>query len=444
MNEASKINLFKGHPSYRLLPRKEISIATCQLLSEEARPYDDDTTNRHPLTYGSDEGALWVRQEVCNMINQIGSDINSKPEYINLTSGASYGILNILLQTTLPHTGYTKQAFIVSPTYFLINDCFIDAGFGSKMTAIKEKGYTSIDLEYLKEKLEYFEQEIPDVPQNSTDIIQNKNNLQKKIYKYVFYCIPTFSNPSGITWDYETRIQLIKIAKKYDMLIICDDVYDLLDYNFDSNATSNVAPRLVHLDRMLSNEQIYESNFYGNTISNASFSKLVAPGLRIGYHETANKMLVGQVSKGGANISGGTPSQLNSMIIGTLLKNKEIYKIISNFRTVYKIRGDALYNSSQKFLPKNTKFQHIEGGYFAWVVLPEGYNAQVIGQMLKNKYSVIVANGSTCEVVGDLKGWGERCIRLSISFLEKEAIEQGIQYLGMICKEYAVERNLEF
>lgn len=441
MDQPAKINFFKGHPSYRLLPNKEIVEATKELLTPDTREYDDDTNNRHPLTYGADEGAVWVRETVCSFNNRVfgveGQSAASRTEYLNLNSGASYGILSTLLHSTLAHTGYTRQAFIITPTYFLINDCFIDAGFGSKLTAIDEQGEDSIDLDQLVAKLEYFESNSD--PVGDTVAIQNPNrSVNKKVYRYVIYCVPTFSNPSGKTYSLETRQRLIEIARKYDMLIIADDVYDLLDYRTDVNELPRPVKRFVHLDR----ETNTDPESYGNTVSNATFSKIIAPGLRVGYHETINNKLALQLSKGGANISGGTPSQLNSMIVGTILNNGMMDKILCRLRSTYKDRSEMMKRCLAQYLPSGTVVSAPDGGYFVWVTLPQGYNALEIGELLKQKYGVVLANGSGSEVVGDTRDWGTRCARLSISFLEKEDIQLGCKQWGQVCSEYAQSHGL--
>lgn len=444
-----EINFFKGHPSSRLLPREEIVRATAAVLGPETREYDNDPYNRHPLTYGSDEGALWVREQICEFLNdQVfrfdgGSPARTRPEYLNLDNGASYGMLNILLQTTLPHNGYTRQAFIITPTYFLINDCLTDAGFNGKLTAINEKGHDSIDFESLLAALDQHEASAAAATNSAagsdpTAMIQG-SKLTKKIYKYVMYCIPTFANPSGNTYSLETRRRLIEIARKYDMLVITDDVYDILDYTSAADQLPSPPLRMVHLDRATAAPG---EDSFGNTVSNATFSKLIAPGLRFGYHETINANLARQLSKGGANVSGGTPSQLNSMIVGELLRSGAAQRCIAYLRSVYSERAAALTAALKKYMPAGTEISPLNGGYFCWITLPPAYNAKEIGSALAQKYNVILANGSNFEVVGDEKNWGQSSFRLSVSFLEPDQIERGIELFGAVCKDHAITNNI--
>lgn len=444
----ASINFFKGHPSFRLLPGKQIARAAEELLTPERRAFDDDTKNRHPLTYGSDEGALWVRETICHFNNEEafrlapGDKARSNPDFLNLNSGASYGVLSILLETTLAHTGYTRQAFVITPTYFLINDCFIDAGFSNKITAIDEVGNGKIDLNTLEDKLEQLEKDhASEDDSKDLQIITNPlKPYQKKVYRYVLYCIPTYANPSGETYTVETRRKLIELARKYDMLILADDVYDMLNYDQPVERLAQPPKRFVHLDR----ETNDDPEGFGNTVSNATFSKLIAPGLRFGYHETVTRKLAYQLSQGGANTSGGTPSQMNSMIVGTMLQNKSAHEILNNLRMVYKERSIALYEAVKTYLPRGTHMEPLHGGYFGWVTLPEGYDAMEIGEELKKQYGVVLANGSNFEVIGDIRNWGHRSVRLSISFLEVQEIVKGIQLWGSLCKMVAKRSGLPF
>ncbi|CDR37571.1 CYFA0S01e12398g1_1 [Cyberlindnera fabianii] len=425
---ASKtINFFKGHPTETLLPNKTIVEATAALLTG-TRDYDYDPEERHPLTYGSDQGARWVRGEVAKFHKRVfGEKCGTTTDDINLTGGASYGIMNILTQTTLAHTGYTKRAFIITPTYYLINETFLDAGFGGKLTAIDEL-QGGIDFEQLESKLEYYNKQDETDHSDDLKMITNPNGSQKKVYKFVLYCIPSFSNPGGETYSLEARLKLIDIARKYDMLIITDDVYDLLDYTQSLKQLPTILPRLTHLDRATA------TNEYGNTVSNSTFSKLVAPGLRVGYQESINSKLVYQLCQGGANVSGGSPSQLNAMIVGTLLKDGLIDDVINGFRSVYAKRSKVLKEGIEAHLPKGTTAHGFEGGYFVWVTLPEDYDAKKVVAELKKK-NVVLAGGENFEVVGDLRNWGHRSVRLSMSYLTEEQIKEGLELWGATIKE---------
>ncbi|SCV03934.1 LAMI_0H12112g1_1 [Lachancea mirantina] len=443
---AGDINFFRGYASLDLLPAQEIVQATTDLLSPKSRDYDTDPQNLHPLVYGSDEGAHWVRSAICHFSNeafQLDAASSSKPEFLNLTSGASYGILNLLAQTTLPHTGFTRQAFIVSPTYFLINEAFIDAGFGGKICAVTETDQDAVDVAFLQEQLELFDQKHATEDHTADPALVNAPDatIPKKLFRYVLYLIPTYSNPSGKTYSIECRQRLIELARKHDMLIISDDVYDLLVYDQPLDKAPKPVPRMTFLDRASLSKGY---NGYGNTISNCTFSKILAPGLRFGYQESVNKRLVAQLSRGGANASGGTPSQLNSMIVGTMLNNGVCLTVLEKLRTVYKRRADILYESIKQWLPAKTIYERQTGGYFSWCTLPDGYDAREISAILLNQQGIVVPDGSWFEVVGDSKNWGARCFRISISFVHDATIKEGIQKWGNVCREYATEHSLEF
>ncbi|GMM38557.1 2-aminoadipate transaminase [Saccharomycopsis crataegensis] len=443
LSNKNAINFFPGHPSPRLLPRKQILQASTNVLF----PSDDSPINnktyldglqRDPLSYGTDEGSLWVREAIAAWTNKkfhiSGQSGQVEPEFINLTNGASYGVLNALLQTTLAHTGYTRQAFITSPCYYLINDCFIDAGFKGKITAVEEGHDGQLDLQFLEHQLQLHEAAQNSSPESTLEIINSDKDARawKKIYKYVIWCVPTFSNPGGMSMSLDNRMKLLELARKYDMLIISDDVYDLLDYRATAQPP---LPRFDILDRQtLPNGDDDDNDGYGNVISNVSFSKLVAPGLRFGCQVTATHKLSYQLSQGGANTSGGTPSQFNANITGNLMITGELDKIIENFQKVYGERSQIMVESIKKYLPADCILQGGEGGYFMWLTFPDSLNCKKVCEEAKRR-GVNLANGDNFEVDANRKGWGTTSVRLSISFLEKEDIAQGIKILGEVCHD---------
>lgn len=427
-------NFFKGHPTVSILPTKEIMEATIRIMKRFNKTMDtyDDFVNRHPLDYGTDPGNLEVRKLIAKWNDKNFNVVRpSNPDCINLTSGASAGLMNLLLQLTSPHHGLTRRAFFISPTYFLINSVFIDAGFGGKLSAVVEQEDGQVDVKKFGERLNYYDSLLPkpkasickeDIPQ-----IYDPSRPLKKIFRYVLYVVPSFSNPKGSSLTDETKLALIKLARKHDMLIVCDDVYDLLDYREGENLKHS--KRMVYLDR----ETLPEGEEYGNVISNATFSKLLGPGLRAGYQESSTPKLAYLLSQGGANKSGGTPSQLNTVIIGDLLKAGVVDKVIAGLNRVYSERAKVLKQSIKKYLPDGTKASAFEGGYFGWVELPERYDLKEIAAECLRR-GVVLATGDNFEVTGDPQGWGKHCVRLSLSFLSPDKIKEDIKIWGDVCK----------
>lgn len=434
-------NFFKGHPSTELLPTEEILNASQKVLKKFNKTIADydGKNNTHPLNYGPDLGNLEIRELISEWNDRI-FNLNTKtnPDCFNLTNGASFGLMNILLQCTSPFNNITKRIFLISPTYFLINAVFIDNGFANKLTAIEEFENGEIDIEKLENELIKLEIENPSkLPITENDIKEkfDPNRPLKKIYNYVLYIVPTFSNPKGGTLSYSTKLKLIEIARKFNMLIVCDDVYDLLD--FSSNKIGHqYHKKMINIDR----DTLPEGEEYGNVISNGTFSKLLGAGLRTGWQETATPKLARLLASGGANLSGGTPGHLNTVIIGELLKSKEIDTIIENLNNVYSKRAIALKEAVKQFLPNGTIISPVDGGYFSWITLPNGYDNQKIAQECSNR-GVILATGDNFEVTGDPIGWGEHGVRVSISYLNEEKIRQGIKIWGDVCKEmYSINR----
>ena len=213
-------------------------------------------------------------------------------ENILITGGASTGLNTVLQKVTWP--GYTRRIFMIAPTYYLAAGIFkgnepskdgidVDCGYSQRITGIPEDD-EGVNLSILQSHLDNFE----------GDDETEKPVWQKWTYRYVFYGVPTFSNPTGCIMSLSRRKHLIEVSnfrskltqldRKYNMLLITDDVYDLLTYTSDP-----IPPRLVTLDSLSTEEG------FGNTISNCTFSKLLAPGLRFGFIQ-GRKSLIHELS----------------------------------------------------------------------------------------------------------------------------------------------------
>lgn len=504
-------------------------------LMNKSNAENDNNTNRD-VSFSADKksGSRVTATSSSNTalslnISQMGTEID--PNSINLTNGASYGAMNALLQLTLPHersgTGSrTRRAFILSPTYFLINSVFLDAGFAGKVDAITQDPHTGkLDfVEFERLLVYYMQQDVDPVDTDQIDAYNKEKKTQsgapnhsqsrsvnsvtddssrpvpRKIYTFVMYLVPTFSNPTGCTMSLADRLKLIDIARKYDILLLCDDVYDLLDFrafnlgvgvgvggsvstattNNSSDVTSEnkhtsdssnqnidldtlLPPRLVTLDRWTlysdENNRVREPNdCFGNTISNLTFSKLLGPGLRVGWQETVSPALAqNQLACSGAVRSGGTPSHYTSTLVGELLSLGLVDPIIRNLCGVYASRAKVLASSVREYLPPQTRIYGGNGGYFFWIEVPvqvksdktnnghiadtlsagaaattKKLDADIIAQKCALLGNVVLAPGSAFEVVGKPHGWNKNCFRLSVSYHSEDEIRFGIKLFGQV------------
>ncbi|KAK6361571.1 hypothetical protein TWF730_005291 [Orbilia blumenaviensis] len=454
--KSSLIDFMRGHPSTSLLATSEmLAAANAVLGGAEDLPQDSYDEDRHPLHYGPDLGNISFRREIgLWSAARYGLASPTPPEMINLTSGASNGLSKALELFSDPVGGYTRRAFILTPVYFLACPIFQDAGFANLLTAIPLTTCgTSLDFQSLLSHLT--NPPIPKLPTLETATSPYKSSVSKPLYRHILYCVPTFSNPTGTTLSLESRIRLVKIAREHDILLISDDVYDFLDYDHNNNKTSGVVDglktpvkRLVDIDRELG----VKEGEKGNALSNCSFSKILGPGVRCGWAEGATSVLAQVMGKSGANHSGGTPCQFASTIIHRLLLLKEggeggrvIDNVIMNICAVYKRRATLLKEVIKRCWPEGTEVQGGEGGYFVWVKLPEGYDAREIAKRAV-KRGVRVGGGDGFEVPvvkgvgeGNFMGWGERCLRLSVSYLDERVIEEGLGVLGEVIAECGKE-----
>lgn len=265
-----QIDLFTGWPNPGLLPPNSLNDAAHRLLS-------DSSHTASILRYGEDEGYLPLRKEVAKWLTKFyrpEQGINYKR--ICISGGASQNLACVLQTFTDPV--YTRNVFMVSPTYFLACRIFEDSGFAGKLRAVPEDD-EGINIQFLEQQIKASEEQA-----------QAAGNLEpkfkphrpwRKIYKHVIYGVPTFANPSGRVTSLRRREALVRLARKYDALIVTDDVYDMLQWSSSGKVLNSACqPRIVDIDRTLDDGPIDQ---FGNAVSNGSFSKIVAPGCRTGW-----------------------------------------------------------------------------------------------------------------------------------------------------------------
>ena len=287
------INLLRGWPAPSLLPADLIKISANKVLNSLEVSTD-------ALLYGPDPGYEPLRKNIAKWLTSFyrptAGSIDAKR--ICITGGASQNLGCMLNVYTDPE--YTRNIWIVAPAYFLAFRIFEDAGFGNKMRAVPEDE-EGLDIEFLRKQIETSEQS---AKERGVERPKYKpERTRAKVYKHIIYCVPTFANPSSRTMTYERRKDLVMLAREYGALIVCDDVYDFLQWPSDTSTgfsdrlkTLETAhlPRIVDIDRELHPRPGKEStDGFGNACSNGSFSKIAGPGIRVGWVEGTEKFAYG-------------------------------------------------------------------------------------------------------------------------------------------------------
>ncbi|KAI1183064.1 pyridoxal phosphate-dependent transferase [Nemania serpens] len=364
------INLHRGWPSPALLPAEALRAASQTVLSDPA-------IWAPGLEYGPDPGYQPLREALARWLGRFYRDVvpasgsiprdgsgvsagearqkedreieaeeaEAEADRITITGGASQGLACLLQSFTDP--ARTLAVWVVAPCYFLACPIFADAGFAGRMRAAPEDD-EGVDVEFLEREMEELEREDggrerggrgrgweEKGERGEREVCGYKDpRPHRKIYRHVVYCVPAFSNPSGRTMTLARRKTLVALARRRDALVICDDVYDMLQWDVvDSSPSSSssqseaspperqnllhraLLPRVVDLD-LAAGRSPHDppGKRFGHVVSNGSFSKLVAPGTRTGWTYSTADFALG-ASQTGSTRSGGAASQLAATII---------------------------------------------------------------------------------------------------------------------------------
>jgi 2-aminoadipate transaminase len=217
------------------------------------------------------------------------------------------------------------------------------------------------------------------------------------------YIIPTFQNPSGQTLSAERRARLVTLAREHNVLIVADEVYHFLDYTRKPPASFAA----------------YATD--GNVLAVNSFSKILAPGLRLGWIQSDAETIRRFVTCGMLD-SGGGLNPFASAVVRETLERGGVEKNIQNLRTVYRSRAQRMESALKKYLPA-AQFHTPEGGFFFWVRLP-GMDTSAL-QKKAEAFRVGFRPGIRFSSADGLKDF----LRLSFVHFEADEIEEGIARL---------------
>ncbi len=331
------------------------------------------------LQYGTSEGFLPLREFVVNWMNTKG--VKAELDEVLITSGSQQGI--DLLAKTFIDQG--DGVIIENPTYLAAIQIFTLYGahftFGEK----DQSGFLPASLNTLE--------------------ATNKNKL--------LYLVPSFQNPTGISMTKDRRQDLADQLEEHNLVLIEDDPYGDLRY---SGEPLNPVKSFDHQNRIV---------YLG------SFSKNIAPGLRLGYaigpKEIIRKMVIGKQS---ADVHSCNLSQ--AMIYEFCaqgLLEPHIAKLINKYRR----KRDLMLKVMEEQFPPPVSWTKPEGGLFIWACLPEGTSAvELLEIAIKKKVAFIPG------LHFHAAGGGKNTFRLNFSNATEEQIVEGISRLGQAIEKFLI------
>ena len=361
-------NFASGYPAQELFPLQELEAVDRAILRKEGRL---------AVQYGSSKGYLPLRQQIAQRM-KTAFFAECRAEDILITSGSQQG-LSMLGQLFL---NPNDVVLVESPTYL------------GAINAFRTNAPKFIEVPTDHEGI---------LPAELETILAREQRVR------MIYVIPTFQNPSGVTWTMERRQAFMDIVSKYDIPVLEDNPYGELRYD------GQALPSLKSMDRT------------GNVVFLGSFSKILMPGLRVGWI-AANPEILRKLELLKQLVDLQTSSFAQRQI-SYFMDQFDLDAHIERMKTVYKRRRDLMCDAIRQSFPANVSFTHPEGGLFVWVTLPEGTDAkQLMEKAMEQKVAYVPAASFYPN------GGNENHFRLNFSTMNEARIEEGIRALAKVLK----------
>lgn len=328
--------------------------------------------DRSILGYGIEKGNGQFRMALAGFLgNQYREPVD--PDHLFVTGGVSQALDLICALKTRPG----DTVIVEEPSYFLALRIFADYNLKVIGTPIDEKG---IIIEALEKKL-------------------------KKHNPTFVYTIPVYHNPAGVTLTTKRREKLAELSERYNFFIVADEVYQLLNY------TSNPPPPMTYSD---ASERV---------LSLGSFSKILAPGLKLGWMH-AKPNLLSPFTNCGYLDSGGGLNPFVSSIVGSVIELGLQESYLKRLKNIYQDRMSTLSSTLRHKIPA-LEFRDPSGGYFIWACMPDGADSESLLSKAK-KHKVSYQTGIR---FSSNKGLRDH-LRLCFAYHGKQDLVKGVERLA--------------
>jgi 2-aminoadipate transaminase len=258
------------------------------------------------------------------------------------------------------------------------------------------------------------------VPSDENGMIMDSLEEALRIGPKFIYVLPNFQNPSGSTLSLERRQRLVLLADQYGVPIVEDDPYGQLRYDGDH------IPSVATLDSRYRNDN--DGEYTGSVIYLSTFSKLLAPGLRLAWviapPQVTRKLVM---TKQAADLH---TSSFNQHVAYEVAKGGFLDEHVKVIRATYKERRDVMIEMMEEMFPPEVSWTKPLGGMFLWGKLPENMDAAEVLKVALERKVAFVPGGSFHP-----NGGGTNTMRLNFSFSNPDNIREGVERLGITLKE---------
>jgi len=368
------ISFAGGLPAPDVFPTREV---------EEACSYVVREMGKKALQYSATEGYWPLKEFLAESMHKYG--IPSKPENVLLTNGSQQAL------DLIGRIFIDPGRFVLTgrPTYLGAIQAWQAYQARFHTMQVDEEGMVVDEIEHAYEK-----------------VVQESGHPPAFLY-----VLPNFHNPAGTTMPLERRIQLAEIATKLDIAVVEDDPYGQLRYEgVDIPPICNLIPE--------------------RTIYLGTFSKTMAPGLRLGWIVAAEVLMKRIIqAKQGCDLHTGT---LVQYIANDICQRGILKPHIKKIRKVYKKRRDTMLEALAEFWPEECQWTDPHGGLFLWARVPESINTDTFLRETALKEKVAYVPGTNFYPNAD---GGYEAMRLNFSYCPPDVIVEGIQRLGLALKK---------
>jgi len=330
------------------------------------------------LNYGVTQGDQRFLESLAGFLTKSYGVPTSSNELF-VTGGNSQAL--DLVSVVFANPGDT--VFVEEPSYFLAFQIFRDHGLNIVGIPVDDDGL-------------------------SVDALEKELKTHKPAF---LYTIPSYHNPGGQCTTGERRQRVVKLAEEHDFLVVADEVYQLL-YYYD-------APPPAY-GTMSDSERV---------LSLGSFSKILAPGLRLGWVQTSERLRERLKSHGFVN-SGGSINHISSLIVRQAIDSGSLDSHIEALRHSYRSRVEAMDEALHEHFDGIAKWTRPNGGYFFWLEFDEAVDT---GPQRKKARELEAGfqSGDVFSSCGRLK----HCLRLSFAHYSEDDIREGIARLRPLFNE---------